>query len=69
MAKKNPPTKKARKNVFAAIGWAVWKLLGFLPRLVLKVVKLLLGKVWAALGRAGLPIARRHVARDRPARS
>ena len=60
MAKKTPQ-KKAKKGLFEALGWLMWKILGFLPRLVLKLVKVVLGKIWASLGRAGFPVARRQV--------
>ncbi len=59
------PQKKARKNIFAAIGWVVWKVIGFLPGLVLKAVRAVLRKIWTALGRAGFPVARRQVQQHR----
>ena len=60
MAKKTPQTK-AKKGLFEALGWLMWKIICFLPRLVLKVVTLVLRKIWVSLGRAGFPIARRQV--------
>ncbi len=67
MAKKTPQ-KKAKKSLFEAIGWLVWKIICFFPRLVLKALKAVLGRVWAALGRAGFPIARRQVQEQRHSR-
>ncbi len=60
MAKKTPQ-KKAKKGLFEALGWLMWKIIGFLPRLALKLVTLVLRKIWASLGRAGFPVARRQV--------
>lgn len=60
MAKKTPQ-KKAKKGLFEALGWLVWKIICFFPRLILKAVKAVLRKIWASLGRAGFPVARRQV--------
>lgn len=60
MAKKTPQ-KKAKKSLLEALGWLVWKIICFFPRLILKALKAVLGRIWTSLGRAGFPIARRQV--------
>ncbi|WP_229052050.1 hypothetical protein [Aeromicrobium sp. Leaf350] len=68
MARRTKAQQKARTNIFTAIGWLVWKLIGFFGRLARKVVGLAARAVWSALGRLGVPIARRKVAESRAPR-